>query len=331
MIRHVGLSDTGRKPREQEPTDASKNHLESQRGQTAGQEFIFDEPTTCIVGRSEDCQPQIPDDEEHRQISRHHCLLDINPPDIRIRDFGSLNGTYVNGQLIGQREKDQTPEEAANIQFPEKDLKHDDEIRLSQTAFRVGIFVPTMCVQCAAEIPADRKVAAEVRPGVFQCEQCRKKAEKAKQKEAPKPKPKECGKCGRDVSAEIGEHRHGDFICVSCKADPMAILQQLLELAGLDNADLVAIQDYQVTKKLGQGGMGAVYLARHEKTGKQVALKVMLPQVAVDEPAKQKFLLEVENTKCLKHPNVVQLFEHGCSNGTFFFTLEFCDGAASTR
>ena len=37
---------------------------------------------------------------------RRHCLLDINPPDIRVRDFGSLNGTYVNGTMIGQREQD---------------------------------------------------------------------------------------------------------------------------------------------------------------------------------------------------------------------------------
>jgi pSer/pThr/pTyr-binding forkhead associated (FHA) protein len=43
-------------------------------------------------------------------ISRYHCLLDINPPDIRIRDFDSLNGTYVNGECIGRRSVNQTPE-----------------------------------------------------------------------------------------------------------------------------------------------------------------------------------------------------------------------------
>jgi len=36
-------------------------------------------------------------------------LLDINPPDIRVRDFGSKNGTFVNGEKIGQREAYQTP------------------------------------------------------------------------------------------------------------------------------------------------------------------------------------------------------------------------------
>ncbi|KYC36281.1 hypothetical protein WA1_52005 [Scytonema hofmannii PCC 7110] len=40
-------------------------------------------------------------------FSRYHCLLDINPPDIRVRDFGSRNGTYVNGKKIGQRQPKQ--------------------------------------------------------------------------------------------------------------------------------------------------------------------------------------------------------------------------------
>ena len=97
------------------------------RGKLRGKEFVFDERTTCIMGRVDDCSPRLPDDPDHKTISRHHCLLDINPPDIRIRDFGSLNGTYVNGKKIGQRGQDQTPEEAAQIAFPEYDLKAGDE------------------------------------------------------------------------------------------------------------------------------------------------------------------------------------------------------------
>jgi pSer/pThr/pTyr-binding forkhead associated (FHA) protein len=73
----------------------------------------------ALLGRAKDCHPNIPDDEKHRRISRSHCLLEINPPDIRIRDFGSKNGTFVNGKKIGQREAHHTPEYAAQIQFPE--------------------------------------------------------------------------------------------------------------------------------------------------------------------------------------------------------------------
>ena len=62
------------------------------KGALHSREFVFAERTTCIIGRAPDCDPRIPDDVHHKRISRHHCLLDINPPDIRVRDFGSLRG-----------------------------------------------------------------------------------------------------------------------------------------------------------------------------------------------------------------------------------------------
>lgn len=108
-------------------------------GSLTGQEFIFDSRTTCIIGRAKECHPQMPNDEAHNRISRYHCLLDINPPAIRVRDFGSRNGTFVNGEKIGQREAHHTPEEGAKLQFPEYDLKDGDEIRLSDTVFRIRI------------------------------------------------------------------------------------------------------------------------------------------------------------------------------------------------
>jgi len=117
----------------------SKVTLTITGGNLKGQEFTFDTRTTCIIGRAKDCYPKIPDDEKHRTISRYHCLLDINPPDIRVRDFGSKNGTFVNGKKIGQREAHQTPEEAAQIQFPEYDLQGGDEFTLSDTSFRVAV------------------------------------------------------------------------------------------------------------------------------------------------------------------------------------------------
>ena len=80
-------------------------------GEYKGKEFSFEERTICIIGRRDDCNIVIPNEKEYSTISRYHCLLDINPPNIRIRDFGSRNGTYVNGKLIGKREAYQTPKE----------------------------------------------------------------------------------------------------------------------------------------------------------------------------------------------------------------------------
>jgi len=140
---------------------SSKVTLTITSGNLKGQEFIFDTRTTCILGRAKDCYPKIPDDEKHRTISRYHCLLDINPPDIRVRDFGSKNGTFVNCEKIGQREAHQTPEEAAQIQFPEYDLQGGDEFTLSDTSFRVGValdpeIVKTIQHQTPPVIPSNQ-------------------------------------------------------------------------------------------------------------------------------------------------------------------------------
>lgn len=80
------------------------------QGKLKGNVFTFEERKTCMVGRSTECDLQLPDDEAHRKTGRHHCLFDINPPDIRVRDLGSLNGTFVNGKRIGQRKVGQTVE-----------------------------------------------------------------------------------------------------------------------------------------------------------------------------------------------------------------------------
>nr|WP_239067545.1 protein kinase [Actinomadura bangladeshensis] len=116
--------------------------LEVTEGAQRGRRFVFHERSACIVGRAADCSPRVPDDSDHRTISRHHCLLDINPPDIRVRDFGSRNGTYVNGVKIGQREAGQAPEDADHRHFPEHDLRTGDEIAFGPTVLRVHIDAP---------------------------------------------------------------------------------------------------------------------------------------------------------------------------------------------
>jgi serine/threonine-protein kinase len=59
-----------------------------------------------------------------------------------------------------------------------------------------------------------------------------------------------------------------------------------------------------------------------------VALKVMLPQVAADERAVERFLREVEVMRGLVHPNIVRFHDSGCYERTFFFTLEYCNGGS---
>jgi hypothetical protein len=107
-------------------------------GKLSGKQYKFDSRSTCIIGRNDDCNLQIADNIDMK-VSRYHCLLDINPPEIRIRDLGSLNGTYVNGKIIGQRKADLTAEEAKKIVFPEYDLTNNDQVEIGDIVFQVGI------------------------------------------------------------------------------------------------------------------------------------------------------------------------------------------------
>src|SRR5262249_32333362 len=111
-----------------------------------------------------------------------------------------------------------------------------------------------------------------------------------------------------------------------CKADPLAVVRGLLRQARDGDKTVVDINGYEIRKELGRGGMGAVFLAEHTPTGEPVALKVLLPRVAAGERARRMCLREAENTKALRHPNVVRFRDVGCSGGAFFLTLEYCDG-----
>jgi serine/threonine-protein kinase len=304
--------------------------LTATQGKLLGKQFVFEQRTTCIIGRSNDCHPRIPNDEDHRTVSRHHCLLDINPPDIRVRDFGSRNGTYVNGQKIGQRTDKQAPEEAARLTFPEHDLHDGDLIQLGDTVFQVSVYMPAVCFGCGDTIPEGQRTQCQEGPDLYVCTTCRFEVGTWSQI-LPPPKPLECVQCGRDVQAEIGSFRRGDFLCTECRANPAQGTQELLDRARAGEPALRALQGFRIEREVGRGGMGAVYLLRHDATGERIALKVMLPRVAVDKQARAMFLREVENTQALNHPNVVRLRDSGCSRGAFFFTLEYCEGGSLER
>jgi eukaryotic-like serine/threonine-protein kinase len=260
--------------------------LEVVQGALRGREFSFTERGTCVIGRAGDCSPRLPDDEHHRTVSRHHCLLDINPPDIRIRDFGSKNGTFVNGDKIGQRPPHLEPGQAAALQFPERDLAHGDEIKIGQTVLQVVVRVPT------------------VEAG-----------------------PSGCAECGRPATAAYAS----EFVCEACQTDPGRLVSRLIEQARAGDPGLAALRDLTVERELGRGGMGAVYLARDIRSGRPLALKLMLPKVAATEQAGRQFLREIEVTRGLRHPNIALLHDYGGTRGVYFFTIEYCAAGSLDR
>ena len=120
---------------------ASKVTLTVTKGRLQGKSYSFNERNICLIGRGKECGLVLPNDQFHRTISRFHCLLDVNPPVLILRDFGSLNGTYVNGKKIGQRLPNQTPKQGARNKYPEHELQTGDFIKLGNTVLGVEVEV----------------------------------------------------------------------------------------------------------------------------------------------------------------------------------------------
>jgi pSer/pThr/pTyr-binding forkhead associated (FHA) protein len=105
-------------------------------GPCQGRVFVFSSRAVCTVGRSEDCQLPVRGDADDLTVSRRHCLLEIDPPAVRVHDLRSLNGTFVNGRRIGRSEKG-TPTIPAD---PEGVELHDgDRLKLGRSEFVVGV------------------------------------------------------------------------------------------------------------------------------------------------------------------------------------------------
>lgn len=83
---------------------------------------------------------------------------------------------------------------------------------------------------------------------------------------------------------------------------------------------------YRIGRKLGKGGMGAVYEAVDDKTGQRVAVKALAPQLAMAEGFRERFEAEIESLKKLQHEGIVRLLGYGEDDGILFYSMELVDG-----
>jgi serine/threonine-protein kinase len=82
---------------------------------------------------------------------------------------------------------------------------------------------------------------------------------------------------------------------------------------------------YQLERKLGEGGMATVYLARDLRHERQVALKVLRPELAA-VLGPQRFFSEIRVVANLQHPHILPLFDSGSANGLLFYVMPFVEG-----
>ncbi len=111
------------------------------------------------------------------------------------------------------------------------------------------------------------------------------------------------------------------------KPQPAAAPGDVGEVASTDDVPIgTALGGYEVMQKLGSGGMGSVYLARQVSLDRNVALKTLHPQLAVDPQLVSRFTREAYAAAQLTHHNIVQIHDIGQDKNVNFFSMEFVDG-----
>jgi eukaryotic-like serine/threonine-protein kinase len=225
---------------------------------------------------------------EDSALSRDHFLIEINPPRCEVRDLGSTNGTFVNEQRV-ERVR----------------LRSGDRIAAGQSVFRVrvegllaaGPSLVDTALRTAVTESLSGPTALGLKAATIRCIGCNA--------EAPS-----------DVDVAVGPDVSADeslnWLCDRCRVDVGTVPQP--------------VPHYTTLRELGRGAMGVVYQARHNQTGRLVALKLIVPESAAARSAVDRFLREMSVISQLKHPNIVEWLEQGMTRGQFWFAMEFVEG-----
>ena len=85
------------------------------------------------------------------------------------------------------------------------------------------------------------------------------------------------------------------------------------------------LSSYEIVRSIGAGGMGEVYRARDTKLSRDVAIKVLLPELARDAERLARFETEARTASALNHPHIVTIFEIGQADGVSFIAMELVE------
>src|SRR2546426_5721907 len=83
---------------------------------------------------------------------------------------------------------------------------------------------------------------------------------------------------------------------------------------------------YEIRSKIGEGGMGEVYLAEDTKLDRKVALKILPAGVASNHERMARFVREAKAAAALNHPNIAHVYEIAEVEGQHFIAMEYIDG-----
>ena len=288
-----------------------------------GREFVFDQHDNFIVGRAKFARFQL--STMDGAISRVHFLVEVNPPQCRLMDMGSTNGTYVNRKRVQA-----------------VDLKDGDSIKVgSETVIRVSL--ADVASTSSAEVPATAPVLDD-RGGIFDEHTLAPPSSGPRGAPSFPPAPVSPPRTSPSpASTSLPETTripdHWEGTCPACgvtthegqAADSDVTTSPLSGLCSLCQAQAgklpQPINGFRLLRELGHGGMGVVYLGVREADRALLALKTVQPAVAGSALQIERFLREARILEQLDHPKIVSFRAMDEANGLLYFAMDFVRGS----
>ena len=129
--------------------------------------------------------------------------------------------------------------------------------------------------------------------------------------------------CGSDEAL-----RRNVELLLAGEAEPSLVspIPDYLESGALDLVAGETLAQYRMESKVGEGGMGAVYLGYDTRLHRKVALKVLAPDRFADLESKRRLMREARAASGLNHPNIVTVYEIGSDRNFDFIAMEYVEG-----
>jgi len=274
--------------------------LEVVKGPEQGKVFIIDEPTNCLAGRSRDARFRFSEDDPY--ISRRHFLLEVAPPKVYFRDLDVTNPSKINDQYVDEAE-----------------LATGDMIEVGYSHLKVSLKMDlqTEALHCK-ECNCTFEIFDDEDPSQV-CSDCLQDLEEVEQKGsaagAAGPPEIMCA-CGKDITKTANSDGRA--------AELMGIVTYACEKCASKMGEGLkrTVNDYELLKQLGKGGMGEAFLAHHRPTGRMVGLKVMN---IFNKQLGARFAREIKIMKKVTHENVLCHIDSGQekSSGKPYLVMEY--------
>lgn len=332
--------------------------IEVKKGPMQGRVYEFEGHDIFLFGRDEQhCHASI---QEDPFVSRHHFLLEVNPPLSRLRDLGSRNGTFVNGKKHGGRVSFASLENEGKVGGSSIDLSNGDVITAGKTVFQVFVeekkSITATCVfdKFMEEDAQEMSSGGDIRRTITELPPPSSPSAVGRQTMHELP-PSMPGNAGRQTINEMPPPDPGSNVgrqTINEMPPPSDISQvagraTMVEGANAPNGafgsrvghndhvyetperkpgEFPVLDGFEFKEFLGAGGLGEVYLAKRTIDDSPVAVKFLRSRINVSHDARDSFLKGMQVSGRLRHRNIVQSFGAGSIGNEFYVVNEYCDG-----